>query len=174
MLVAAIYEGTARAAIHALKYHGQRRVAAPLAALMAATWRASGARADVIVPVPLHASRARQRGFNQANLLARELARDLGIPLRRDALTRVRPTAPQARLPRVERLRNVAGAFALRPPATAALAGRAVLLVDDVISTGATIQAAASALRDAHPAAIYALALARPMRAAADAPDGEP
>ena len=163
-LVGAVYEGTVRAAIHALKYNGKRRAAEPLARLALAAWRASGLDADVIVPVPLHRRRGRERGYNQADLLARGIARGAGLPLQRDALARSRATAPQAQLPVSERQRNVAGAFGLLPGA-ATLSGRTVLLVDDVITTGATIQAAASALREARPAAIYALAVARPFYA---------
>ncbi|HEU0028650.1 MAG TPA: ComF family protein [Ktedonobacterales bacterium] len=161
-LVGAVYEGAVRAAIHALKYQGKRRAAEPLAGLALAAWRASGLDADVIVPVPLHRSRTRERGYDQAGLLARSLARGAGLPLRGDALARTRATLAQARLPASERQRNVAGAFSLLPGA-AGLSGRTILLVDDVVTTGATIQAAASALREARPAAIYALAVARPL-----------
>jgi ComF family protein len=161
-LVGAIYEENVRTAIHALKYHGKRRVAEPLAGMALAAWRASGLSAEVIVPVPLHRSQRRPRGYNQADLLARGLARGAGLPIQRDALERTRATAAQARLPASERQRNVAGAFGLLPGAVA-LSGRTILLVDDVITTGATIQAAASALREARPAAIYALAVARPL-----------
>jgi len=174
MIVAAVYEGTVRAAIHALKYQRKRRAAEPLAGLALAAWRASGLRADVIVPIPLHRSRSRQRGFNQADLLALSLARGARLPIQRDTLGRVRATAAQARLSWGERQRNVAGAFALRPEAAGALSGRTILLIDDVITTGATVQAAASALREARPAAIYALAVAQPLSALSSGPDHEP
>lgn len=168
MLVATLYEGVIQTAIQALKYHGKRRAAAPLAALMADRWRAAGGQADVIIPIALHASRLHERGYNQADLLGRELARRTGLSLRRDLLTRARATRPQTHTAWEERERNVAGAFALRPGAQATLANRVVLLVDDVMTTGATAQAAASALRTAHPAAIIALAIARPAPGSGD------
>ncbi len=163
LLAGVVYEETARAAIHALKYQRKRRAAIPLAGFALAAWRASGLRADMIVPVPLHRNRARPRGYNQADLLADGVARGAGLPVRRDLLVRVRDTAAQAQLTASERRRNVVGAFGLRPGAASALSGRAILLLDDVITTGATIQAAASALRAAAPAAIYALAVAYPL-----------
>ncbi len=174
MIVAAVYEGPARSAIHALKYQGKRRVAVPLASLTLAAWRAAGLSAGVIIPVSLYPSRIRQRGYNQSELLARELARATSLPVRSDLLIRVRPTSSQSRLSWSERQRNVADAFALRPGASHALAGRSVLLLDDVMTSGATVQAAASALREARPAAIYAIAVARPLRTSDGEPRGEP
>lgn len=168
MLVATRYEGVIQTAIQALKYHGKRRAAVPLAALMADRWRAAGGQADVIIPIALHASRLRERGYNQAALLGQALARRTEISLRRDLLARARATRPQTHTAWEERERNVAGAFALRPGAPAALAGRVILLVDDVITTGATMQAAASALRAANPAAIIGLAIARPAPGSGD------
>lgn len=162
MVIGAIYEEPLRAAILTFKFKGRRRAARPLARLAAEAWRAAGLRADVIVPVPLSRSRQRERGYNQTDLLARELARALGAPPRPDALVRTRATAAQSSLGWNERQRNVAGAFA-PGPAAATLAGRRVLLLDDIITSGATVQAAASALRQANPAAIYALAIARPL-----------
>jgi ComF family protein len=162
IVTAAVYEEPLRAALLALKFKGRRRAAIPLAGLALDAWRASGLRADVIVPLPLHRTRSRQRGYNQTELLARELARASGPPARTDILTRTRATAAQANLGWSERQVNVAGAFALLPAAEA-LAGRRVLLLDDIITSGATIQAAASALRQANPAAIYALAVAHPL-----------
>lgn len=162
------YEGTARAAILALKYHGKRRAARPLARLLEPVWRASGLRASVIIPVELHPSRRRLRGFNQSALLGRELGRALGLPVREGLLRRTRRTATQARLPLRARYANVASAFVLAPGADRALVGAHILLLDDIITSGATIQAAASALRAARPAAIYALAVAHPVRE----PDG--
>lgn len=173
-LAAAVYEGTVRSAIHALKYRGQRRVAAPLASLALATWRAAGLRADIIIPIPLHRSRGRPRGFNQSDLLARDLGRGAALPIRRDALARVRATAAQAQLTAKERHSNVAGAGAVRLGAAGALSGRTILLVDDVLTTGATAQAAASALRAARPAAIYVLAVARPLLPYNGEPERDP
>jgi ComF family protein len=122
----------------------------------------------------LHSSRRRQRGYNQSELLARELSRATGLPIRNDLLVRARSTTSQTSLSWSERQRNVAGAFALRPGAASALTGRRVLLLDDIITSGATTQAAALALREARPAAIYALAVARPLRPSSGEPAREP
>jgi ComF family protein len=157
------YEGAARSAIHALKYRGQRRLAAPLAYRLAEAALRAGAQVDVIIPMPLHVARRRERGYNQAALLARPLARALGAPVNERALVRIRATQPQTRLNHVDRRANVAGAFALANSAARTLAGRRIALVDDVTTTGATLEAAAEALLAARPAAIYALAVARPI-----------
>lgn len=159
------YAGPAGSAIRALKFRRQRRLALPLALLLADAARRAGLAPDVIVPMPLHVKRRRERGYNQAELLARPLARTLHAPLAAHALARTRATQPQTRLSRRDRLANVAGAFALTSPTAAALlAGKRVVLVDDVTTTGATLGAAADALLAARPAAVWALAVACPMR----------
>src|SRR5207247_5098107 len=128
------YDGALRSIVHALKYDGRRSLARPLAALM----RQRGADlldgAACVVPVPLHASRRRSRGFNQAF----DLARHLGLPVSK-ALRRVRATAAQTGLPAAQRHRNVRHAFAPTRHARA-LAGDVVVLVDDVSTTGATLE----------------------------------
>ena len=165
IVVAADYEGPVRSAIRALKFRGQRRLALPLAMLLTDAARRAEAPVDIVIPMPLHVGRRRERGYNQAALLARPLARALGAPLRDDLLARVRATQPQTRLSRRDRRVNVAGAFALTSPAAAqALVGKRVALVDDVTTTGATLEAAAEALVAARPLAICALAVARPVR----------
>jgi len=154
------YAGLGRRAIHALKYGGERRLAEPLGMALAARWRGAGLRADVIVPVPVHADRLRERGFDQAEALARVAAAGLGlrcVPV----LERRRATRRQSELGRSARSANVAGAFAVRPAATRAVAGKVVLLVDDVATTGATLRAAAVALMDAGAMAVAALTVAR-------------
>lgn len=162
VIVAAEYDGPVSSAIRALKFRGRRRLARPLAALLARATCRADPRADLIIPMPLHSKRLRERGYNQAALLARPLARSLGVPLRADALLRTRATLPQTRLHASERRANVEGAFALAPGAAATLAGRRIVLVDDVTTTGATLEAAAEALLAARPAAIIGLAVARP------------
>ena len=163
---AAIYEGVVREAVLALKYRGQRRMAEPLADLLAADLRAAvqqGARADLIIPVPLHKQRRRQRGFNQAELLARRCSIRLGIPVATDLLLRQRDTSPQVGLSLVERRANIADAFTLASPHTRTrLIGKHLVLVDDVSTTGSTLDAAAEALRAAGPASIIGLAVTRP------------
>jgi ComF family protein len=162
LYAASVYDGAARQAIHALKYAGRRRLAQPLGDLLAAEARRVDARPDVIVPVPLHKGRLRERGFNQAALLARRCAARLGVPCRSNLLVRVRPTPPQVGLSLVERRANVRDAFALAEGAGQSLAGKRVLLIDDVATTGSTLDAAATALRSAAPAAIVGLAVSRP------------
>jgi ComF family protein len=170
---ACVYEGAARQAILALKFRGQRRLAQPLADLLAAGYAREGLVADLIVPVRLHRGRRRQRGFDQAELLARALGDRLDLGVRADLLVRHRATAPQTTLPRDQRRANVAGAFALASPAaTQCLAGRRLVLVDDVSTTGSTLDAAAAALREANPETIWGLAVARPgLHPQDDAPD---
>ena len=138
-----MYEGTLREAIHALKFGGCRAMAGPLGDLIATTVLADRRlRADVVVPVPLHASRYRQRGFNQAELLGRRVAWVLGLPCE-GLLRRTHATDAQSGLTRQVREINVRGAFVCVEP----LAGRDVLLIDDVMSTGFTASECARALR---------------------------
>jgi len=142
------------------KFQGEPGWAAPLATLMRATPWAEPAleSADLVLPMPLFAQRLRERGFNQALELARRLA-----PTHCDAtlLLRVRDTPPQAGLPRAQRLRNLRGAFALAPLRAGRVKGRRVLLIDDVMTTGASLSAAAQVLRAAGAIHIGALVLAR-------------
>ena len=161
--VTAVYEGAVRNAILALKFRHQRRAAQPLGMLLAAQVCSTGWQPEVILPVPLHPDRAKWRGYNQSGLLARECARALGIPHRADRLVRHRDTRPQVGLSVAERHANVADAFALASPhAATVLAGRRTLLVDDVATTGSTIDAVASALLPVRPAASWGLAVSRP------------
>lgn len=137
------YGGPIADAIHRFKYDGRSELAPALAALMRdEALRLSGA-VDAVVPVPLHWRRRRQRGYDQAALLAIPLAKALGIPALLRGLRRVRHTTSQVELSQSERQKNVAGAFAPRR-----LRGvQRVLLVDDVRTTGATLESAARALR---------------------------
>jgi ComF family protein len=156
------FTGPVRDAIHDLKYSGERRLAEPLGEAVARRWRRVGQGAEVVVPVPVHPERERYRGYDQATLIAADVARRLGLPLAL-ALERGRATIAQFELGRDERAANVAGAFTLRRDDAAALAviGRWVLLVDDVVTTGATLAACATALRRGGAAAVSAIAVAR-------------
>ena len=140
------YEGTLRLLVHEMKFHARRRVATRLAeALLAAPEvQAALAGAHVVVPVPLHPRRRRERGFNQSALLARALAEPSRLKVAEDALARREDTPPQTGLSAAQRRANVAGAFVVRR--RPAVAGRIVVLVDDVLTTGATARACARAL----------------------------
>jgi ComF family protein len=147
------YEGTLRDVIHALKYDGRRSVAPRLASLMATQARGLLEGANVVIPVPLHRSRQRERGFNQAE----DLARGLGLPVS-CALRRIKSTRPQVDLPASERKRNVHDAFALnRPLVTDSI----IVLVDDVTTTGATLEACARVLIAAGAQEVRAVTAAR-------------
>lgn len=135
---AARYDGVAREALHALKFGGRRALAAPLGDLVAAMDPATlpEPALDLLVPVPLHPRRERERGFNQALLLARRVGHAWQVPVRADVLTRRTHTAPQTALGAEARRANVRGAFALRREE--AVAGRHVAVVDDILTTGST------------------------------------
>lgn len=151
------FEGDARRLVHRLKYERLSALAGPMGAAMATFAAAALPSPDLIVPVPLHPRRERDRGFNQAALLAREIGSWLGVPVDRRVLVRTRPTAQQARLGGPEaRTANVAGAFACR----GAVMGRRVLLIDDVATTGATLRACAAPVRAAGAAQVHALVFA--------------
>ncbi len=151
------FEGPLREAIHQFKYRPCRALARPLAAWMLKHIRpVSGV--DCIIPVPLHISRLRQRGFNQALLLSQELGAAFSIPVSFDNLVRIRPTRPQVELTGEERRTNVQGAFALKKGS--AVRDKAVLLVDDVYTTGATMNECSLVLKDAGVGSVTALTIA--------------
>ncbi|MGQ9490599.1 MAG: ComF family protein [Anaerolineae bacterium] len=154
---AAVFAPPLRNAIHQLKYENNRSLAEPLAALMATAWSRVPSPVDLIVPVPLHRQRLAERGYNQAALLARNLAEAVGVLVDERALVRARPTLQQVGLGREERIRNVAGAFSCRRD----VVGRRVLLVDDVCTTGSTLEACAEALRQGGAAWVGGFTLAR-------------
>ena len=150
--------GALRVAIHKLKYSDQSRLAEPLAALLAGWWQDNPLPADVIMPIPLHPRRQRERGYNQAALLAHRLGPAIGVPVDETSLRRVRDTRPQVGLGSAARRENVTGAFQC---SDSVLAGQRVLLVDDVTTTGATLEAAGQALRQAGVRAVWGLTVAR-------------
>ena len=167
-----VYEGRLREAIHALKYGALQPVARGLGTMLASAIVRMGSEAPaemLIVPVPLHRSKYAQRGFNQARLLARESLRCLGkshpawrLTLAPDTLMRLRATVSQAGLTPRQRRENVRGAFSVSD--AAAVAGRHVLLIDDIMTTGATARAAAQTLVRAGAKSVWVATLARARR----------
>lgn len=161
----AVYEygGAIATAIVRLKYAGRFDLASRLGPVMATAIAPLATALDVVVPVPLHPARLVERGFDQAALLAGPIASALCLPLATRALERMRATPRQASLDRAERVSNVASAFRCKRPR--AVAGRRVLLVDDVRTTGATLAACAAALLVSGAATVVTLVLASRDRA---------
>lgn len=160
----AVFDTPMREAIHALKYEGRSELAPLLARYLSAGYAtampASARRAiGVVAPVPLHANRIAQRGYNQSALLAEHFCAANALNLDMTLLERIRDTPPQVGKNAAERQTNVADSFR----ATPGVAGQTILLVDDVYTTGATLRACAQAARDAGALGVYALTLARPL-----------
>jgi ComF family protein len=154
---AAAYEGPLEKALHRFKYEGRRPLAKPLALLLAERLAVDGIAAEAVTWVPLHQRRRRHRGYNQAELLGRELARLCGLPTV-DGLVRLRDTPPQVGLDRLRRRANVADAFGWEGKE---LTRRALLVIDDVATTGATLEACAGALKAAGAGAVIGFTVAR-------------
>jgi ComF family protein len=153
------FQGALRQAIHRFKYGGFKALALPLAQLLAQHLEDKPLAADVLVPVPLHPRRLRERGYNQSRLLAQELCRLIEVPVAEDMLFRHRNNRAQVKTPDSEERRsNVLGAFGCRDDR---LKGGRILLIDDVCTTGATLNSCASALREGGAGSIWGLALAR-------------
>ena len=153
------FEGVIREAIHKLKYQNLRALAAPLAGMLQEYLSANHLDVDILVPVPLHRKRLRERGYNQSQLLAKELGKLIDIPVLDDALVRRKHTPPQARTATVEeRTHNIADAFACLD---GSLQGEHVLLLDDVATSGATLDACATVLKANGAAAVWGLVMAR-------------
>ncbi len=155
---AASYDGVTRKAIHNLKYRHRQSVAAPLAALVGLELRRRPLQVDMLTPVPLHPHRLAERGYNQSELLARELSSLIGTPVV-DLLERSRETATQAGLRATQRRSNVRGAFRCREPAE--LVGVRVGVVDDVCTTSATLEDCARALKEAGCSTVWGIVVAR-------------
>ncbi len=154
----AFHEGPLRHAIHHLKYRGRRELGAVLGRMLFSYWRGADLAADLVIPVPLHPSRQEERGYNQSGLLAVALAEQADLAVDESHLIRARATPPQVGLGAEARQENVKGAFAWVGDR---LTGMRMLLIDDVCTTGSTLGACASPLRQAGAKAVWALTLAR-------------
>ncbi len=155
------FTGVTRRALHALKYDGERRLAPLLGAAVARRWARAGAAGDALVPVPASPDRVRERGYDQAALIAAEAGRRLGMPVL-DVLERTRATTAQFDLDRAARATNLVDAFrVVSGDDRLAIVDRWLVLVDDVVTTGATLAACASVLMDAGALAVSAVAVAR-------------
>lgn len=159
---ACAHRGPAASLVHAFKFRGSKPAAKAAGRVMAAalTLHPELSGFDALAAVPVHPRRERERGYNQAELIAREIAAATGLPLL-DAVERARAAAPSWKLGRGERRAELAGAFAPRAGAAALVAGRRVLLIDDVAATGTTFEECASALRSAGAADAAGYAFAR-------------
>jgi len=153
------FDGVMRQAIHQLKYRNLRAIAKPLAKSLNDYIAANPIPGEVLIPVPLHPKRLRERGYNQSSLLAKELGKLTSLPVVDDCLIRQRHAPPQARSSTVEERRsNVAGAFVCRDHR---LQNKQVLLIDDVSTSGATLDACAAALKATGATSVWGLVLAR-------------
>ena len=160
IVAACRYDGVAGELVKCFKYGRDRTLAPVLSLLLVDAMndpRLDGKRFDAIVPVPLHLLREREREFNQSSLLAARLGKYLGCPVK-NLLKRTRATAPQAGLSRAERMQNLEGAFEVRKIPQE---GASFLLVDDVTTTGATLDACAAVLMEAGAAEVCAVVVAR-------------
>ena len=156
------YEGVLQTAIHQFKYRDRPQLAGPLGRSLASFARDHAAqfhnlKFDALLPVPMHRTRQRLRGYNQSERLARVVGAELDLPLL-TALVRTRPTRPQVGLARAARCRNLAGAFTVKCPEE--VLGKTLLLIDDVATTGSSLSECAAALKVAGATAVYALTLA--------------
>jgi ComF family protein len=161
------FDEISRALVHALKYSDRLDLAPMMGRWVSHAWRELLAEADALVPVPLHWRRLWARRFNQSAMLAAAISAESGVPIATGVLKRVKPTAQQVGLSRTERAANVQGAFRVPPEARGAAAGRRLVLVDDVLTSGATVEGCARALLRAGAANVDVLIFARvaePMR----------
>ena len=156
------FEEVARKSIHELKYRNLKAICPCLAELLADYLKANSVPGEALIGVPLHARRLRQRGYNQSSLLARELGKRTGLPVIEDCLIRVRQAQPQVRAVDVEeRRRNVADAFMCRDER---VKDKRIIVVDDVCTSGATLESCAAALKNKGARSVWGLTVAREIR----------
>ena len=156
------FEEVLRQAIHQLKYHNLRAISPCLAQLLADYLHSNPLPGEAIIPVPLHPRRLRERGYNQSGLLARELSKLTNLPLIQDCLIRIKEAQPQVRASSAqERLNNVASAFLCQDNG---VDGKQIILIDDVCTSGATLESCASALKNKGATSVWGLTLAREIK----------
>ncbi|MCX7308687.1 MAG: ComF family protein [Afipia sp.] len=155
------YDDVARTMVHALKYQDRTDLAPTMGRWMARAGQELLDNADALIPVPLHWKRSWSRRYNQSGTLAKIISRDTHVPVVPDALRRIRATEQQIGLSRSERARNVQGAFKVPPEKKSLVQGRRIVLVDDVLTSGATVDACARALLRAKAASVDVLVFAR-------------
>ena len=153
-----IFQGALRQAVHRFKYQRLASLADLFGDWLGDYWIENQLHADRIMPVPLHPARERERGYNQSGLLAKRLSKRVGVPVAESGLQRIRATAVQMELDAAQRRLNVAGAFVCVDPA---VRQKRVVVIDDVCTTGATLEACAAALLQARAASVFGLTLAR-------------
>ncbi|MGA9047528.1 MAG: ComF family protein [Dehalococcoidia bacterium] len=154
-----VFEGTIRAAIHELKYRNLRTISVDLGEYMAAYYRDNGLKGDYLLPVPLHEKRIRERGYNQSELLAKEIAKHVTVPVNGQLLVRVRNNMPQARTGSAEERRaNMENVFKCKSPE---VAGKDIVVIDDVCTSGSTLEACAAVLKAAGAKSVTGFTLAR-------------
>ncbi len=160
MTAAFYYEGGIDKAIHAMKFNHQPKLSATMGYLLYEQIKRESVvpEFDIIVPVPMHPRKRRRRGYNQAELVAKELSTYLGVPVCADLLYKTRMTHPQSRLKREERLHNMEGAFSIHDHNE--LTGKIILLVDDVVTTGTTLNSCAKILYEKGASWIFASVIA--------------
>lgn len=153
------FEGTIRQAIHELKYHNLKAISITLAELLVDYLNDNSLPGEVLVPVPMHPKRLKERGYNHSSLLARDLGNLTNLPVIEDCLIRLKNSPYQARAATViERRQNVSGAFLCRD---ARLKGKRIIIIDDVCTSGATLEACALALKNGDAISVWGLTLAR-------------
>ncbi len=153
------FDGQIRTAIHHLKYRNLKALSACLADLLADYLKSDPLPGEALVSVPLHPQRMRERGYNQSGLLAKHLSRRTGLPVIEDCLIRVKQAKPQVKAADVEeRRKNVADAFQCRD---ARVSGKQIILIDDVCTSGATLESCAVALKSKGAASVWGLTVAR-------------
>jgi ComF family protein len=159
---AGIYDGALREAIHRVKFHGEAALARSLGRWLARSLPGEAREADLVAPVPLHPKKLRERGFNQSEFLSSAIAAAASVLHRPRLLTKATPTRSQTGLGRKERRRNLRGTFSLGTGLS--VRGSRVLLVDDIYTTGCTVEECARVLRRAGARSVRVLTLARTVR----------